>query len=172
MITSSGLSHYLPTKIIVDYILPSDYYLLPTIDRYNFAKIDIIYGKDKLESKVEVPIIDAENILRTKLTIPYTKLIFDDSNKDTNSDNATRINRRFKTPWQFIEYYHTNKLEIIFLIPLLWIIYFFYYLVYIPIWIIKKIVYFAFKFISFAFFILKKERDNLNKLICNNILIL
>jgi hypothetical protein len=124
-ITSSGLSHFYRTRIIMDYILPNDYSLVPTVEDYNFAKVDFYFGNNKNESYFDVSIIDADSIIRTKMSINYKDLLFKGKYGEYN-ECSQRINSRFKSIKDYYEYYKTHKYEIVFLIPYLWLAYLLY----------------------------------------------
>jgi hypothetical protein len=134
-ITSSGLSHYFRPSVFIEYFLPSDYNIIPTIASYNFAKIDLVYGEDKYSSKIVASIIDDENIVRARLNIPYTNLIFNNT-KYNDDECEEKINSRFKTIKEYFEYYNSRPFEIVFLIPYLWLIYLFYKLIMLILWIL------------------------------------
>jgi hypothetical protein len=159
-ITSSGLSHYIKSRLFMDNVFANDYNLVPTVDTYNFAKIDFNWGETKQQAQIEVSIIDADNVLRTKLSINYSDLVFR-SKSSLDPECTWKLNRRFKSPREYFNYYRENKLEMLFLVPYIWLFYLIWYLVYLPFWIVFKlgvVVYYVFRKLTGPRSIIKENK--------------
>lgn len=128
--------------MIFDYFLPSNYNYLPTIDSYNFAKIDLIWGENVISSAVQISIIDDENIVRTKMILPYKEISFN-REKIFDPDCEILINSRLKYFNQYLNYYLSRPYEIVFLIPIIWLICITYKLIRLIFWVFM----FPYKFI-------------------------
>jgi hypothetical protein len=141
-----------------DYILPSsEYNIIPTIEDYNFAKIDFIWGDSKESSNIEIKIINADNVTKAQFILPFTDLIYNENNLiDNDIECYRKINSKFKTLEEYFIFYKNNKLYLLFLIPYLWIIFF-----------ILVVIYFVFKIImvmiKLMYKMIKKLIDKLNK---------
>ena len=101
--------------MVFDYFLSNRYSILPTIESYNFGKIEFNWGMSKEESKIYVNIIDIEDITRVRLSLSYIDLKFN-KNYLNNTDCYESINSRFKTLSEFFKYYKENKFHLIFLV--------------------------------------------------------
>lgn len=133
--TSSGLSHFDDDNFLMEYILPSDYNVVPILSYYNFGKFKFNWGESKEDSSITVSIIDIDNITRAEISLEYKDLVYDKNREGISSDCKERMGRKFKSLGQYIEYYKMNKRMLFFhSLPILMIIHFIY--------LIKKLIFF------------------------------
>lgn len=138
-ITSSGLSHYDRINFLLDYIMPNDYNILPSINYYNFAHIDFKWGARKNESQMEISIIDIDNVTRAKLTLNLLKDLSFDKSKIKDYDCEERLNSRFKSFGEYVNYYKSNKMMIPILFLYKWIFLIFVALAYLVYYVLNKL---------------------------------
>ncbi len=120
-LVSSGLSHFDTDYFLMNYLLPDRYSVLPTVNNYNFGKISFSWGNTKNESFFDFSLIDAENVIRNKISIPYYDLVYD-KKKIIDPFCDEKLNSRFKSPTEYIMYYLENKIMIFVLVLYLWIV--------------------------------------------------
>jgi hypothetical protein len=143
-ITSSGLSHYDRDQFITDYLLPNDYSVLPAINTYNYANVEISWGKSKEESSLQFQIRDIDNNIRAQIDLNYAEdLIYSEEKvKVTDKDCFNKSISRFKSLSEYFQYYRNHKLAIMFILPYLWMLNLLFFFIYIPYRIAKFIFYF------------------------------
>lgn len=108
-ITTSGLSHYDSIHFLLDYFMPADYNMLPSINYYNFAKIDFKWGNKKEESKMDISIIDIDNVTRAKFSLSLINDLAYDKNKIKDPKCEAKLNSKFKSIGEYFTYYKNNK---------------------------------------------------------------
>ena len=114
---------------------------MPTLTYYNYGKIDFIWDPNSKEnSKMKISLIDIDNVVRAEITISYIDLVYDKL-KVKDLECYEKINRRYKTPYEYFQYYSKNKFEFISSILILTsILHFFYIIYYILSFIYRKIL--------------------------------
>ncbi len=81
--------------------------MIGSIESYNFAKVELIFGDTRESSSAIVSIIDADSITRARIKIDYKDLIFSSGNV-TDYDCSRKINSRFKYLSEYVKYYYEN----------------------------------------------------------------
>ena len=118
-LTSSGLSHFLNVSYYVDKLLPNSYNYGPSYSGYNFGEVKINWGNSLIDSSVSLSIWDIDNKKQLEVVLKYEDLEFkreriSNHKEDLFNPSCTkRINKRFKTPFEYISYYMDHFDEII-----------------------------------------------------------
>jgi hypothetical protein len=150
-ISSSGLSHYDRVNFIMDYFMPNDYSIVPTVNYYNFGKIDFFWGNSKEDSKIFLSIIDIDNITRIKFSLSLTKDLSFDKSKITDPLCEAKLNSKFKSFGEYMEYYYNNKYFILILVLYKWILLTIAGLIYLAYFTIKFLITKILKFLRYKY---------------------
>jgi hypothetical protein len=107
---------------LFDYVLPNDYKFSKTFDYYNFTMMNFNWGTNTTDSSLNITVKDIYNNNALQLVLKYNDLVYN-ANRVTEPNCDMRINRRFKTFWEYFNYYRWNKIQILvlglYLIPVL-----------------------------------------------------
>ena len=151
-ITSSnlGYNNYFKVSYFIDKILPNDYNTNKSFDGINFGEIIINWGNSINDIVISINIFDENDNKKISLDLNYNKdLVFKRENID-NIDCIYLLNKRFKTPFQYFNYYMNNKNEL----PI-GFIYLFCIMLLIQIFLSKKniLIFFSILILVFSIFI-------------------
>ena len=151
-ITSSNLGYhnYFKVSYFIDKILPNDYNINKSFDGINFGEIIINWGNSINDIVISINIFDENDNKKISLDLNYNKdLVFKRENID-NIDCIYLLNKRFKTPFQYFNYYMNNKNEL----PI-GFIYLFCIMLLIQIFLSKKniLIFFSILILVFSIFI-------------------
>lgn len=136
--SSSGLSHHCFYDFFADYIFSNRYSINPMLSTFNFANVELIWGKSRKSSFAKIYIVDIENVVRDELTLSYSDLSYNEKYKN-DTECYANINSRFRSLKGYATYYMKRPLEALMMF-LVYLIFFLSIYVMLKIFLIIKVV--------------------------------